>query len=76
SSFAANTQMIQDYQTFYNLGNYDDNTERVCNFNSLDSICYGGGFSQVSATSDGYLEVFDSSSGGCFVNIDGSSSCE
>ena len=76
ASFAANTQMIQDYQTFYNLGNYDDNTERVCNFNSLDSICYGGGFSQVSATSDGYLEVFDSSSGGCFVNIDGSSSCE
>ena len=73
SSFAANTQMIQDYQTFYNLGAYSNGTG--CYFDSSDSYCYGGGFGQVDAVSVGGVLVSGSWSENCRVNGDGSSIC-
>ena len=74
-SFAANTQMIQEYQTFYNLGAYDSNTFTGCYFNSSDSICRGGGFGNVESYSYGYVYVFGSS-GNCAVYNVGTSYCE
>ena len=74
-SFAANTQMIQEYQTFYNLGAYDSNTYTGCLFDSSNSNCYGGGFNQVTAYSSGYVDVYGSSSEFCYVHYEGSSGC-
>ena len=71
ASFATNTQMIQDYQSFYNLGAYSNGTG--CYFYSSNSYCYGGGFSRVAADSDGGVNVNGSSSEYCYVNSDGSS---
>ncbi len=73
ASFATNTQIIQDYQTFYNLGAYSNGTG--CNFDSSGSYCYGGGFDYVNANSYGGVDVYGSSSVGCYVNNDGHSSC-
>ena len=72
TSFAANTQIIKDYQTFYNL---PDNQNPGCRFNSFGLYCYGGGFSSVIANSDGYVIVDGSSSEGCLVDNGGSSAC-
>ena len=72
ASFAANTQIIKDYQTFYNL---PDNATPGCNFASSYSYCFGGGFYNVSARSDGSVHVLGSSSEYCNVNTDGYSAC-
>ena len=72
TSFAANTQIIQDYQTFYNLPN---NANPGCYFYSSVSDCNGGGFGEVYASSDGYVNVTGSSSGICIVSTDGVSNC-
>ena len=72
ASFAANTQMIKDFQTFNNL---PDNANQGCNFDSSDSICDGGGFDSVEATSNGRVYVHGSPSGNCFVNDGGYSGC-
>ena len=73
ASFAANTQIIQDYQTFYNL------PTRVpspgCYFDSSSSNCYGGGFFRVNAESYGVVQVADSLGVGCSVYGAGISSC-
>ena len=73
ASFAANTQMIQDYQSFYNLGAYSNGTG--CYFDSSGSACIGGGFYRVIAHSDGHVQVLGSSSEYCGVRNDGNSSC-
>ncbi|MBR3209763.1 MAG: hypothetical protein IKF82_05815 [Bacilli bacterium] len=74
ASFAANTQIIQDYQSFYNLGAYSNGMG--CGFDSSSSYCYGGGFYYVYAISDGKVNVYGSSSESCFVRYyDGSSNC-
>ena len=73
ASFAANTQIIQDYQTFYNLGTYSNGIG--CYFDSSDSYCYGGGFDRVSASSGGHVYVTGSSSRSCSVNSTDSSNC-
>ena len=75
ASFAANTQMIKDYQTFYNLGAYDSNTHLGCNFNSAYSNCNGGGFHYVDARSGDVVNVYGSSSESCGVDYDGISFC-
>ena len=72
-SFAANTQMIQDYQSFYNLGAYSNGTG--CYFYSVSSYCIGGGFGDVESNSDGSVHVGGSSSENCNVNITGLSNC-
>ena len=72
ASFAANTQIIQDYQTFYNLPN---NANPGCYFYSSSSLCYGGGFDYVDAHSDGHVYVLGSSSEDCYVYTDGDSGC-
>ena len=41
TSFAANTQIIRDFQTFNNL---PDNSNPGCYYNSSSSYCFGGGF--------------------------------
>ena len=73
ASFAANTQMIQDYQSFYNLGAYSNGTG--CIFNSDDSYCYGGGLYFVESRSGGEVTVTGSSSDYCYVDFDGHSYC-
>ena len=72
-SFASNTQIIQDYQTFYNLPS--NNANPGCTFTSSGSSCSGGGFRLVSAHSDGAVSVNGSSSGYCYVSYDGYSTC-
>ena len=71
ASFAANTQIIKDFQTFNNLPEYAD---PGCYFNSALSRCRGGGFFQVDADSYG-VYVHGSSSESCDVWNDGSSAC-
>ncbi|MBR3229248.1 MAG: hypothetical protein IKF91_00305 [Bacilli bacterium] len=78
ASFAANTQMIKDYQTFYNLGAYDSNTDMGCYFGSSNSDCVGGGFNVVYASSNELVEVGEKNSvmrSSCKVRHDGISSC-
>ena len=72
ASFAANTQTIKDFQTFNNL---PDNANPGCYFNSSYSYCIGGGFDQVSASSNGSMSVHDSSSESCLIDFDGYSKC-
>ena len=74
ASFAANTQMIQDYQTFYNLVAYPNGTD--CNFNSYESSCSGGVPEQISAEDTGLIQVYGNASGTrCTVRSDGASLC-
>ncbi|MBR3229552.1 MAG: hypothetical protein IKF91_01845 [Bacilli bacterium] len=72
ASFAANTQIIKDFQTFNNL---PDNANPGCGFDSSSSYCHGGGLGRVSAVSDGHVSVGGSSSEYCNVDDDGSSYC-
>ena len=72
ASFAANTQIIRDYQTFYNL---PDNSNPSCSFDSSNSYCYGGGFNSVDADSNGRVYVGGSSSEYCYVLNGGNSYC-
>ena len=46
-----------------------------CNFNSDNSNCNGGGFNNVSANSDGNVDVYGSDSGHCNVTSAGNSYC-
>ncbi|MBR3229222.1 MAG: hypothetical protein IKF91_00170 [Bacilli bacterium] len=72
ASFAANTQIIKDFQTFNSL---PDNANLGCDFRSDHSYCYGGGFYQVLAESDGNVSGYGSSSEYCDVDDDGYSGC-
>ena len=78
ASFAANTQIIQDYQTFYNLPNKANSahsTNPGCNFDSSNSNCYGGDFYGIGADSVGGVSVGGSSSEICNVGNVGNSYC-
>ncbi|MBR3209377.1 MAG: hypothetical protein IKF82_03820 [Bacilli bacterium] len=77
ASFAANTQMIQEYQTFYSLNNVSSpsSSNPGCYFDSSRSSCNGGGFTNVGAGSGGNVYVYGSSSETCRVYIDGYSDC-
>ena len=77
ASFAANTQIIKEYQEFYNLNDVTNpsTSNPGCTFSSSSSICYGGGFIQVNANSTGLVNVNGSSSENCFVGSDGYSRC-
>ena len=70
ASFAANTQMIQEYQTFYSLNNVSNpsSSNPSCTFNSSISYCGGGGFYRVASHSDGAVYVFGSS-GSDYCNV-------
>ena len=69
-SFAANTQIIKDFQTFNSL---PDNANPGCYWGSSYSYCSGGGFNQVDAGGD--VGVYGSSSEGCNVLNNGHSYC-
>ena len=77
ASFAANTQTIHDYQTFYNLNTVSSpsSSNPGCAFYSSSSYCYGGDFHEVHVATAGYVHVDGSSSEYCFVDNDGSSAC-
>ena len=77
ASFAANTQMMQEYQTFYSLNNVSNpsSSNPGCYWGSSTSNCSGGGFNYVIARSDGIVGVYGSSSVRCYVRNDGSSFC-
>ena len=77
ASFAANTQMIKEFQTFNNLGDYHSNEENQigCRFDSSMSECYSGGFDRIQA-GDNYVGVRGSDSGYCRINSAGYSYCE
>ncbi len=76
-TFDSNTQIIHDYQTFYNLNTVSNpsSSNPGCYFNSSGSYCYGGGFYHVGAGSDGFVDVCGSSSGRCDVFDTGISGC-
>ena len=67
ASFAANTSVIEDYQSFHNL--------TTCTFYSNASYCNGGIFNYVGSSSDGNMGISGSASDGCSVRADGSSYC-
>ena len=74
ASFATNTAIIQDYQSFYNLGAYSSGTG--CYFSSSSSYCDGGGLHSVIAYPDGYVYVSGGfPTGSCYVDYDGNSYC-
>ena len=54
ASFAANTQIIKDFQTFNSL---PDNANPGCYFDSSSSYCRGGGFDYINAYSNGNVVV-------------------
>ena len=73
ASLATNTQIIQDYQTYFDLGAYFNGTG--CDFDSSYSRCFGGGFERVGVGSSGGVYVYGSSSEGCIVDSTGYSGC-
>ena len=77
ASFETNTQIIKDYQIFYNLNTVSNlsSSNPGCSFRSSSSSCYGGGFNQVNAVSDGNVYVNGSSSEYCVVHNGGNSDC-
>ena len=78
-SFASNTQMIQDYQTFYSLGEFNEDwsNPQGCIFNSNVSVCSGGDFYQIRAEFNGYVEIYGSVSSNerCTIYDAGDSQC-
>ena len=77
STYAANQQIIRDYQAQYNLNEVSTPSSSTpgCSFSSSYSRCYGGGFWRVYAHSDGGANVYGSSSSYCYLYSSGSSSC-
>ena len=77
ASFAQNTQIIKDFQTFNSLGayNYNGGNPTGCTFSASYSHCYGGGFYHVNARSTGNVGALGSSSSNCGVNQSGNSYC-
>ena len=77
ASFAVNTQIIKDFQTFNNLGafKYNGGNPTGCEFVASNSNCSGGGFHNVYARSIGIVSVFGSSSTYCIVIQTGNSYC-
>ena len=72
ASFAANTQMIKDFQNFNHL---PDDANPGCAFNSSNSGCHGGGFDHIYAGAGGIVYVTGSSSEGCYSDYAGISNC-
>ncbi len=75
ASFAQNTQIIKDYQAFYNLGAYNSSTRIGCTFTASISTCYSGGLYRASADSSGGVSVYGSVSTICRVFKTGNSYC-
>ena len=69
--YNSNVQIIQDYQSFYNLPN---NAMPGCYFGSFSSSCRGGVFYEINARSDGSVEL-TKGNWGCTINFDGLSYC-
>ena len=68
-SFETNTQIIEDYQTFYNLNVFSNpsSSNHGCYFFPKTSGCYGGDYYPVYTTSDGRVHLSSTSSGNCYV---------
>ena len=77
ASFAQNTQIIKDFRTFNSLGayNYNGGNPTGCAFTASNSVCYGGGFYYVRASSTGLVSANGSSSADCSVYQSGHSYC-
>ena len=76
--FEANSQIIRNYQTFYNLGEVQNMSiyNPGCNFNRSSYGCYSTVSDAVSASDNGTVSFDDFSSGTKhFCNIIGSSWC-
>ena len=72
ASFAKNTHIIKDYQTFSNLGDYSYNGGNPigCRFLSSRSVCNGGMFYYVNVSATGLVTVYGSRSSYCFSQLD------
>ena len=68
TSFADNTQIIKDYQTYYNLNTVSNpsSSNPGCFFDSANAYCYGGDFYLVAATNLNSSVGID---GTCYVGI-------
>ena len=73
ASFAANTQIIKDYQAFYNLPKNGDYPG--CDFGSDTSYCSRDGISEVIVRFNGDVNVMDSSAWYCSIDSIGRTSC-
>ncbi|MBR3362828.1 MAG: hypothetical protein IKG40_02760 [Bacilli bacterium] len=74
-SFAANTQIIKDFQKAKGLYTVNQPTASGCRYTQTVSTCNGGGFGQIHLMSDGSVRVVSNSGGQCAVGSDGFSSC-
>lgn len=72
-SFATNTQIIRDYQTYYNLP--DNLSGTGCHYDVSTSNCQQGGFYGVGTFTNGFSSVYYTSTLYCNVNANGSSNC-
>ena len=72
-SFATNTQIIRDYQTYYNLP--DNLSGTGCHYDVSTSNCQQGGFYGVGTFTNGFASVYYTSTLYCNVNANGSSNC-
>ena len=74
-SFTNNTQIIKDYQAYYNLGAYNSSTKTGCSFGNTQSTCDGGQPKTVVSNKHGFVEVEDSTNNYCLIYAIGMSFC-
>ena len=61
TSFTQNTQIIKDYQSYYNLGpyNYNGGNRTGCTFSTGVSSCYSGIFYNMRSDSTGRVRLYE-----------------
>ena len=77
NAFEENTQIIKDYQKYYNLGPIDTQTNIGCNYQLTTSSCRGGGFYRIYANQGGQVNIHLTNSQQCATtnNNTGGSMC-
>ena len=75
ASFAQSTQIIKDYQIYYNLGAYNISTKIGCSYPSSESYCNGGDFYKITIRSNGFANIMFTSSSNCMIGRPGNSFC-
>ena len=77
TTFEQNTQIMKDYQIFYNLGSVQNNGGNItgCNLTSSNSDCFGGTFYNMESRLTGYVHIFGNTTSGCLIMKTGYSYC-
>lgn len=78
ASFATNTQIIEDYQTYYNLSTISNPSfsNPGCVFNNSLSQCYHSGSYGLTAMTTGEVDVEPQRGAYCTISSSGDAGCE